>query len=79
MARAPKNSESSKDNKSKIIKTIPSSETGMVDCANGKYIIIPSRVTKDKFNVSESISSVSSVLTHMFAFCEDGGVVFLFR
>lgn len=30
----------SKDNKSKIVKTIPSSETGTgVDCANGRYLI----------------------------------------
>lgn len=38
MARAPKNSESSK---SKIVKTIPSSEVGKVDCLgkNDKYII----------------------------------------
>ena len=32
-------SEDNKHSKSKIVKTIPSSEIEKVDCANGKYII----------------------------------------
>ena len=36
MARTAKKGDSSK---SKIVKTIPSSETGKVDCANSKYLI----------------------------------------
>ena len=42
MARASKKSES------KIVKTIPNSETGKVDCANGKYIITENHL-KEQF------------------------------
>ena len=50
MARTAKKTESSKDNKSKIVKTIPSSETGMVDCANGKYLITKNHL-KEQFTL----------------------------
>lgn len=51
MARAPKNSESSK---SKIVKTIPSSETGAgVDCltSSGEKYIITQNPLKEQFTL----------------------------
>ena len=41
---------SSKENKSKILKTISSSETGKVDCANGKYLITENHL-KEQFTL----------------------------
>lgn len=47
MARTAKES---KEGKSKIIKSIPSSETGKVDCANGKYLITENHL-KEQFTL----------------------------
>lgn len=48
MAKAAKKNESSK---SKIVKTIPSFETGAgVDCANGKYLITQNHL-KEQFTL----------------------------
>ena len=47
MARA---SKESKESKSKILKAIPNSETGKVDCANGKLIITENHL-KEQFTL----------------------------
>ncbi len=39
-----------KSSKSKIVKTIPNSETGKVDCANGKYLITENHL-KEQFTL----------------------------
>lgn len=47
MVRTPKES---KESKSKIVKAIPNSETGKVDCANGKYLITENHL-KEQFTL----------------------------
>ena len=41
---------SSKESKSKIVKTIPNSETGKVDCLEGKYLITENHL-KEQFTL----------------------------
>lgn len=52
MARMAKNNK--EPSKSKIVKTIPSSETGKVDCVNGKYIITENHL-KEQFTLWERL------------------------
>lgn len=48
MART--SSKENKSSKSKIVKTIPNSETGKVDCANCKYLITENH-SKEQFTL----------------------------
>ena len=50
MARTSSKDKENKSSKSKIVKTIPNSETGKVDCANGKYLITENHL-KEQFTL----------------------------
>lgn len=54
MARTSSKDKDNKSSKSKIVKTIPNSETRKVDCVNGKYLITENHL-KEQFTLWECL------------------------